>query len=116
MSDVGAKMKRRFSGLRVRVVVPEFSDILPADSHGEPAIYAKPFTLADSDDLQPFIDSDSPEGFAAVVVRKGEDEAGERIFDIGDKAVLMQCCEAHIVSRVGRALMASVSLEGAEGN
>ena len=116
MSDVGARLKTRFSALRVRVVVPEWSDILPSDSEGQPAIFASPFTLADSTALQKWIAADSPEGFAHVVLRKAENEDGERLFDIGDRQILLQCCEAHIISRVGKALMASVDLEAAEGN
>lgn len=116
MSDVGARLKTRFSGLRVRIVVPELVDILPEDSQGQAAIYAAPFTLADSSKLQKWIDADSPEGFAHVIVRKAENEQGEKLFDIGDRQILLQCCEAHIISRIGRALMASVDLETAEGN
>jgi len=116
MSDAGDRLKARFASLRVRVVVPEWKDIVPDDSEGQPAIYSAPFTLADSTKLQKWIEADSPEGFAHVVMAKAQDEAGDRLFDIGDKAVLLQCCEAHIVSRVGRALMASVDIEDAAGN
>lgn len=116
MSDVGKRLKSRFASLRIRIVVPEWRDILPLDSEGEPAVYAAPFTLDDSAKLQKWIDADSPEGFAHVILRKAADEDGKRLFDIEDRQILLQCCEAHIVSRVGRALMASVDLEEAEGN
>lgn len=116
MSDAGDRLKARFAALKVRIVVPEWQGIVPDDSAGQPAVYAEPFTLADSTKLQKWIDADSPEGFAHVVMSKAQDESGERLFDIGDKSVLLQCCEAHIVSRVGRAIMASVDIEEAEGN
>jgi len=116
MSDAGDRLKTRFASLRVRVVVPEWKGIVPDDSEGQAAVYAAPFTLADSTKLQKWIDADSPEGFAHVVMAKAQTEEGERLFDIGDKSVLLQCCEAHIVSRVGRALMASVDVEDAAGN
>ena len=116
MSSAGDRLRGRFAGLRVRVVVEEWRDILELDSQGEPAIYAKPFTLADSALLQREIELDSPEGFATVVMTKSETEQGERVFDLADRQVLLQCCEAHIVSRVGRELMASLTFKDAEGN
>lgn len=116
MSDVGARLKTRFAALQVRVVVPEWADILPADSLGDPAIYAAPFTIADSSKLQKWIDADSPEGFAHVLLHKATDEHGERLFDIGDRQVLLQCAEAHVISRVAQHIMASVTLKDAAGN
>jgi hypothetical protein len=116
MSAAGDRMRTRFGGLRVRIVVPELKGIVPDDSQGDPAVYGAPFTIKESMELQRFIDADSPEGFAEVVMRKSLDEQGERIFDIGDKQILMQCCEAHIVSRLGRGLMASIDIEEAAGN
>ena len=116
MSQAGNALRSRFAGLRVRVVVRELEGIVPEDSQGETAIYGQPFTLRDSKRLDGFIADDDPEGYAQVVIDKAETESGERLFDVGDKAILMNCIEAHIVSRVARSLMASVSLEDAKGN
>lgn len=116
MSDAGKRLRTRFGGLRVRVVVPELAGIIGNDSKGEPAVYSTPFTLADSSDIGGYMDDNSPEGYAHVVATKALDEAGQRVFDIADKAILMQCCEAHVVATLAQRLMASVDLEDAVGN
>lgn len=116
MSAGGDRLRARFNGLRVRVVVKELEEVLPADSQGDPAIYASPFTLRDRKRLARFIDADDDEGFAQVIIDKAQAEDGSPLFDIGDKSILMDCVEAHIVARVGQSLMASVSLEAARGN
>lgn len=116
MSDVADRLRTRFGNINVRVVVPEWRDVLPLDSRDEPAIYARPFTLADSQKLQRWIDENSPEGWAQVLLRKALNEEGDRLFDIADRKTLMQCCEAHILSRVAQSIIASVDLDTAEGN
>lgn len=116
MSRVGDALKARFAGKRTRYVARELESVIPLDSRGEPAIYAAPFTLEDNGKFKHWIDQDSPEGFAHVIVQKAQDEAGERLFDIGDVAILMQCCEAYIVKTIATEIMASVHLEDAEGN
>ena len=116
MSKAGSRLRTRFGGLRIRVVVPEFAGVIDDDSQGEPAVYATPFTLADSDALQDYIKEDSPEGYAQVVITKAHAESGERIFDVADKSILMQCVEAHVIASLAQKLMASTDLESARKN
>ena len=115
-STAGAALRQRFGGLRVRVVVPQWKGIIPDDSQGEPAIYAKPFTLADQKAVQSWIDTNNPEGWAQVLIRKACDEEGSRLFGMGDRPVLLEHVESRLLTDVAEQLMASTSLEGAMGN
>ena len=90
MSDRGEKIRTRFSLQRVRVVVPELEGIVPNDSQAEPAVYSKPFTLADQKGMQKYIEANDDEGLLWLVVRKATDEDGNKLFDAQDKLIMRE--------------------------
>lgn len=107
MDRIGAAFEAR-----TRIEVPEWPD-----EDGEPTIiYAKPYTIQDDKHLARFVKDDDPTGFVEILVRKAEDEAGDRLFDKGDKPKLLRRGKAHIIKRVALQIMASETLEEAEGN
>ena len=116
MSDAGARLRQRFGGLTNRFVVPEWKGVIPDDSQGEPAVYASPFTLADTASVQKYIDTEAPEGWAHVVLRKARTEDGERMFDIGDRKILLECCEAQTLSDLATRIMETIAPGEAVGN
>ena len=107
MERIGAAFEARTG-----IEVPEWPD-----EEGAPTvIYAKPYTIQDDKALARFIKDDDPTGFVEVLVRKAEDESGEPLFDKGDKPKLARRAKAHVLKRVALAIMASETLEEAEGN
>lgn len=110
-------MRTRFSAQQLRIVVPEWKGIIPDDSQGEPAVYAKPFTLADEKHMRKWIDSSDNEGFLVLIVRKATDEGGEKLFDAQDKLIMRENCEHAVIQRLGMALLGDPdTVEDAEGN
>ena len=107
MERIGAAFERR-----TRVEVPEWPD-----EDGEPTvIYAQPFTIHDDRALHRFVKDDDPAGFVDVIIHKAENSAGDKLFDKGDKPKILRRAKAHVIKRVALQIMASESLEDAEGN
>ena len=116
MSEIGDALKAHYGSRITRTVVPEWKGIVPDDSHGEPAVYSKPFTLGDSKALQSWIDRNDPEGWGEVVRRKACREDGERMFDMGDRKVLLEHAELNVMQRLAQSIMDGPTLEEAAGN
>lgn len=107
-------VRARYTGLdRQRIEVPEWGG-----QDGPFVLWAKPWTLEDERGITRAMRDDNPEGFAAVVLAKAEDEDGAPMFDArADKPVIMRIGEAHVLKRVAYQVMAGTAdVETARGN
>ena len=82
----------------------------------ETTIYAKPLTLSEKRKLYKGASSDDLAVFADVLIMKAQDEDGERMFRIGDKATLMNRVDPDVVTRAGSFILRSGEEVDAEGN
>jgi hypothetical protein len=96
---------------RTRIEVPEWQE-----TPCEGVLYAKPYTIDDDRQLARYLDANDPAGFVEVVVRKAELQSGEPAFCKADKPMLARTADAAVIKRIAMQIMASVSVEEAEGN
>ena len=106
-------IRERYEGRRTEIPVPEWGG-----TEEDPLIlYAKPFTLIDQQSIKRWIDKGQDEGFAGLCVRKLENEDGTPHFEKGDRPALMRIADAHILQRIGAAIInSSPTVEEASGN
>ena len=88
----------------VCLVVPEWSDIVPPNDKGEPAIYAGPWTTQDEQAIARHVALDDPEGWVRVLVRKATDQDGNRLWHIAHRVHLLRLPH-DTVRRVAWAIM-----------
>jgi hypothetical protein len=94
------------------IVVSEWED-----EQGNPTvIFSKPFTLGERKKLYKFAKDDDMEFLVRLVIMKALDQAGNPIFDIGDRVTLMNSVDPKIITRIANAMTASKSVEEFEGN
>ena len=95
------KFKERYRGLgRIRIYVPEI----------DLDIWSKPYTLHDEIELTEKMGGlDTPASFAALIIRKGEDENGNKLFQPGDEIELVRIAEAGVLKAIAFRIIGSDS-------
>jgi len=115
MSKFGEQIRSSSVSHRNRIEVPEWGN------EDEPmVIYSSALLAGEFNRLQKkhpdFLNNMTIEGLVDLIIMKGQDEHGEKCFDIGDKPILMRQ-PVSIVSTVAGALMGEInSIEDAEKN
>lgn len=96
----------------IEIVVPEWED----ESGNPTTLYSKPFTLAERKTLYKFSKDDDLEFLVRLIIMKALDQDGNKVFDIGDKPVLMNRVDPNIITRIANCMTAAPSVEESEGN
>jgi len=105
------RISGRFSQNKVKIEVPEWGD-----DNGPLIIYSDYYTIKDDQAVKRFMKDDDPHGFVEIVVRKAMDSDGNKLFNLDDKPKLARKGESHVLKRIALSMMASISIEEAEGN
>lgn len=113
MSKIGERIAKRSKEVR-QFEVEEWGD------DGEPlVIYYGALTAGDMNRIQRkhpnFLNNPTLEAFVEIIILKALDKDGEKLFDLGDKPVLMRE-EVSVVSKVANALMSGADPEELEKN
>lgn len=91
---------RDLSNQRRRIEVPEWGE------DGQTAIiYAKPFTLAQEQEVERKCKGDAHERAIEVLILKCEDEAGNKLFNRADKQKMMRGIASEVVARVAKEIL-----------
>jgi hypothetical protein len=104
------KAKAHFNALEIKEIeIPEWSvdgEILK--------IYSKPLTLAEMSKLQKYAKDDDVALMAYCLIHKALDAEGDKVFDIGDKATLMNGVDKDVLARVATEIMSAPTVEEQE--
>jgi hypothetical protein len=95
-----------------RIEVPEWQD----ESGNPTVLYSKPMTLQDQRTLAKFAKDSDIEFFVRVIIMKAMDADGKKVFDIGDKLVLMNRTDPNVILRVASQMTKTQTIEEFEGN
>jgi hypothetical protein len=96
----------------IEIEIPEWED----DQGNPTVLFSKPFTLGDRKKLYKFAKEDDMEFLVRLIIMKALDQAGNPVFDIGDKITLMNSVDPKIITRIANAMTSSKSVEDFEGN
>lgn len=92
--------------------VPEWGD-----ESGEPLkIFAKPLTLAETSKLYKMSKEDDLTMMAYVLIYKALDANGDKLFDVGDKQLLLNNVDREVLVRVAQEIMESPNVEEQKKN
>jgi hypothetical protein len=95
-----------------QIEVPEWGD-----ENGEPLkIFAKPLTLAETSKLYRMSKEDDLTMMAYVLIYKALDENGDKLFDVGDKQLLLNNVDREVLVRVAQEIMESPNVEEQKKN
>jgi hypothetical protein len=96
----------------IEITVPEWED-----EQGNPTvIFSKPFTLGERKKLQKYAKEDDIEFLTRMVILKALDQAGNPVFDIGDKVTMMNSVDPKVITRIANEMTITKSVEDFEGN
>jgi hypothetical protein len=100
--------KKHFDGLETRIIeVPEWGE----DSDSPLMIYCRPITLSETSKFMKMAQDDDVQLLAYVIIYKALDEAGEKLFTIADKKILLESVDRDVLIRVSSEMMNNVSQE-----
>lgn len=111
--SLGKRLAELRSGNRKQIHVPEWAEEVPV-------IYVRPLTAGDVDRIQKkhkdFINNPTIAGMVDLVILKSEDEQGDKLFSLEDRAFLMGE-PLSVISQVAEQMFSDVvSAEDAEKN
>jgi hypothetical protein len=100
--------KKHFDALETRIIeVPEWGE----DSDNPLMIYCRPITLSETSKFMKMAQDDDVQLLAYVIIYKALDEAGEKLFTIADKKILLESVDRDVLIRVSSEMMNNVSQE-----
>jgi hypothetical protein len=100
--------KKHFDALETRIIeVPEWGE----DSDNPLMIYCRPITLSETSKFMKMAQDDDVQLLAYVLIYKALDEAGEKLFTIADKKILLESVDRDVLIRVSSEMMNNVSQE-----
>lgn len=100
--------KKHFDALETRIIeVPEWGE----DSDNPLMIYCRPITLSETSKFMKMAQDDDVQLLAYVLIYKALDEAGEKLFTIADKKILLESVDRDVLIRVSSEIMNNVSQE-----
>lgn len=101
LEKLGERKRAEHRHLRGPYPTPEWAPELPA-------IYARPYTIADQRVLEPYIRDDNPEGWAEVIIRCALDDEGARLFQPRAVGAWLRTRERYsVVSRIAAWIMSN---------
>ena len=100
--------KKHFDALETRIIeVSEWGE----DSDNPLMIYCRPITLSETSKFMKMAQDDDVQLLAYVLIYKALDEAGEKLFTIADKKILLESVDRDVLIRVSSEMMNNVSQE-----
>lgn len=115
MDDIIARIKQRHGSRKRKIEVPELADIT---SHGGAFVfYVQPWTVADNDSMAGKMGEDAPiANYVDVLIRKAENEKGEKIFTPDQAKDIAEHLEPGLLSKLVAEVMNVPTPEEASGN
>ena len=95
-----------------RIEVPEWKD----EKGQATIIFAEPLTLADRKTLSKFAGDDDSEFIVRLIIMKATDSDGNKMFDLGDKPVLMRKADPVIIARIAAQIAEAPTVDEMAGN
>jgi len=90
-----------------KIEVPEWPD-----DKGNPTIlYSQPVSMNDRKALRAAADGDENEFMVRLVILKCETDAGEKVFDLSDKPLLMKKVDPSIIQRIAAKIAEAPSVD-----
>lgn len=94
-----------------RLEVPEWGE------DGKPQVIT--YTMVTLDDMATVDEADGDQWYkraARIVALKARDEAGNRLFSLGDAVTLREAAAPHVVNRIAMAMLGGTTVEQAAKN
>lgn len=96
----------------IEIKIPEW-----ADENGDATvIYSKPFTMKERMTLLKHADGDDLEFMIRLIIMKGLDSDGNKLFDLTHKKDFENSVDPNVIMRIAGQIMATPSIEDLEGN